>query len=268
MQSADPDVPQRPNKCHQETKTLPLPPAFASHLAAGPRRPVPLGARAPCDPSTSSPPPLPLKKGQPYFSDVIGTKARASACGGLRSRDSQSAMQRRATELAGFTRAVTKHLLSAVPRSRLPRARLPFVWCCLFFHHLFSSLFPTLLLRLRRCCCFFFFGRAGVSFVLVSRALAASIWKLVSLFERPTFRPRLFIPSYRVYSPRDAIDTYYRYVVHHDFSRGESDSLNVASKKVRETCIVFICTNFVSVRNVWPIPFHLILTEILLHSPI
>lgn len=60
---------------------------------------------------------------------------------GWRGRATRKVLCRGAPELAGFTRAVTKHLLSlaAVPRSRLPQARLPLVCYCLFFHRLFFS---------------------------------------------------------------------------------------------------------------------------------
>lgn len=162
--------------------------------------------------STLQPPPpsgpLPLsKKGQPYFSDVIGTKAHVSACGGLREAATRKVLCGGATELAGFTRAVTKHLLSAVPpRSRLPRARLPLVWHCLFFHRLFS-LFSSLPF-------FFLFGAASSS--TGPAPASRSFWYRAPLpygsssplFERPTFRSRLFIPSYYICSPRDVIDTY------------------------------------------------------------
>lgn len=160
MQSADPDVPQHPNKCHQETKTLPLP--LYSLLTVGPRisRPVQLGARAlhgilpppwrlrilpfALSPPVFAPSLPPPRKGQPYFNDVIGIKARARArVEGWRGRATCKVLCRGAPELAGFTRAVTKHLLSlaAVPRSRLPQARLPLVCYCLFFHRLLSSSF-------------------------------------------------------------------------------------------------------------------------------
>lgn len=66
---------------------------------------------------------------------------------GWRGRATRKVLCRGAPELAGFTRAVTKHLLSlaAVPRSRLPQARLPLVCYCLFFHRLlsFSSSFSS-----------------------------------------------------------------------------------------------------------------------------
>lgn len=152
MQSTDPDVPQRPNKCHQETKTLPL----YSSLAVGPRvsRSVRVGVRTPCgilpprlrvlpfalSPPVFAPPLQPPRKGQPYFNDVIGTKACARV-EGWRGRATRKVLCRGAPELAGFTRAVTKHLLSlaAAPRSRLPQARLLLVCYCLFFHCLLSS---------------------------------------------------------------------------------------------------------------------------------
>lgn len=84
MQSADPDVPQRPNKCHQETKMLPHPLCFSP--AVGPRvsRPVQIGERAPHEilplhpfPTCIRAPVPAVEKDQPYFNDVISTKARA-----------------------------------------------------------------------------------------------------------------------------------------------------------------------------------------------
>lgn len=191
-------------------KNAPPSPVLASHLAAGPRRPVPLGARAQRRPFNLL---LPLprchcRKKANHISVTSSVQKRTwSACGGLREAATRKVLCGGATELAGFTRAVTKHLLSAVPpRSRLPRARLPLVWHCLFFHRLFS-LFSSLPF-------FFLFGAASSS--TGPAPASRSFWYRAPLpygsssplFERPTFRSRLFIPSYYVCSPRDVIDTY------------------------------------------------------------
>lgn len=190
MQSADPDVPQRPNKCHQETKTLPLPlypppdcrPArkqTRTDRRAGPAR----------DPSSSplvlAPPFPPPRKDQPYFNDVISTKARARV-EDWRGRATRKVLRRGVSELAGFTRAVTKHLLSLF--AAVPRSRLPLVCYCLFFHRLFPS--PSLLLRLLlllvRCC------RIFLRWPLPLRSFwyrAVSIWKLVPIVRRAGLLP-------------------------------------------------------------------------------
>lgn len=64
---------------------------------------------------------------------------------GWRGRATRKVLRRGVPELAGFTRAVTKHLLSlaAAPRTRLPQARLPLVCYCLFFYRLLSSSFSS-----------------------------------------------------------------------------------------------------------------------------
>jgi len=72
------------------------------------------------------------------MTSLVQKRARVE---GWRGRATRKVLCRGAPELAGFTRAVTKHLLSlaAVPRTRLPQARLPLVCYCLFFYHLLST---------------------------------------------------------------------------------------------------------------------------------
>ncbi|KAL0108087.1 hypothetical protein PUN28_014995 [Cardiocondyla obscurior] len=161
----------------------PWTPARAGALSSASSRPVPLGP-------AFAPPLRPPRKGQPYFSDVIDTKAR-SRVEGRRGRATRKVPRRGVPELAGFTRAVTKHLLSlaAAPRSRLPQARLPLVCYCLFFHRLSPSRSPFLPLLVRRRCVFLrpgscLFDRSGIaplpyrSTVPIVRQLSACVYLL------------------------------------------------------------------------------------------
>lgn len=142
-------------------------------------------------------------------------RARARVEGCRRGRATRKVLCRGAPELAGFTRAVTKHLLSlaAAPRSRL-QARLLLVCYCLFFHRLLSSSFSF------SSCSMHLPPRwAGALPLRSFWYRAASIWKRPHCSEsRPScLRLRLLASLLRLFAKR-----YSRYTFRQDSSMFES----------------------------------------------
>lgn len=124
-----------------------------------------------------------------------------------RGRATRKVLCRGAPELAGFTRAVTKHLLSlaAAPRSRL-QARLLLVCYCLFFHRLLSSSFSF------SSCSMHLPPRwAGALPLRSFWYRAASIWKRVPIVRRADLPACVYVFSrvYCAYSPKDTVDIHF-----------------------------------------------------------
>lgn len=142
MQSMDPDVPQRPNKCHQETKTSPSPllslrwPQARTDPYQSTHRPHTYAAFILIFLCTrflfSS-----YRRGKGAF--ISSVEKRTSSVLRLVSKLQNTVWSSVSVLESNRIYSHGDKAPAVQPRTRLLQARLPFVWYCLFFHRPFSS---------------------------------------------------------------------------------------------------------------------------------